>query len=193
MDESTLFGVVRHSSPPTSNQPKLLARVQALPWAQVPVVHTEPPHRSHGRTETRTLKVVTAPRGIGFPHARQAIQITRERVTGTGERSAEIIYAICSATFELARPNMIAAWLRDHWGIENAVHWVRDVTFDEDRSTVRTGTAPQVLASLRNTAMNLHRLHGADNIAEACRTTAFSTDRGLSLITDHRNAWSRAC
>jgi predicted transposase YbfD/YdcC len=44
---------------------------------------------------------------------------------------------------------MIAAWLRDHWGIENAVHWVRDVTFDEDRSTVRTGAAPQVLASLR--------------------------------------------
>ena len=176
-----------------SNQPKLLARVQALPWAQVPVVHTEPAHRSHGRTETRTLKVVTAPRGIGFPHARQAIQITRERVTGTGERTVEIIYAICSAAFELARPTMIAAWLRDHWGIENAVHWVRDVTFDEDRCTVRTGTAPQVLASLRNTAMNLHRLHGADNIAEACRTTAFSTDRGLSLITDHRNAWSRAC
>ncbi len=71
-----------------SNQPKLLARVQALPWAQVPVVHTEPAHRSHGRTETRTLKVVTAPRGIGFPHARQAIQITRERVTGTGEPHA---------------------------------------------------------------------------------------------------------
>ena len=35
--------------------------------------------------------------------------------------------------------------------------------------------------------MNLHRLHGADNIAEACRTTAFSTDRGLDLLTDHRN------
>ena len=49
------------------------------------------------------------------------------------------------------------------------------------------------MASLRNTAMNLHRLHGADNIAEACRITAFSIDGGLNLITDHRNAWSRAC
>jgi hypothetical protein len=46
---------------------------------------------------------------------------------------------------------------------------------------------------MRNTALNLHRLNGADNIAEACRTTAFSTDRGLSLITNHRNTWSRAC
>ncbi|WP_210731515.1 hypothetical protein [Mycobacterium intracellulare] len=49
---------------------------------------------------------------------------------------------------------MIAAWLREHRSIENAVHWVRDVTFDEDRSTVRTGTAPQVVASLRNTSFS---------------------------------------
>jgi len=69
-------------------------------------------------------------------------------VTGAGERSVEVVYAICSPPFEQARPALIAAWLRDHWGIENAVHWVRDVTFDEDRSTVRTGTAPQVMASL---------------------------------------------
>ena len=77
---------------------------------------------------------------------------------------------------------MIAAWLRGHWGIENTVHWVRDITFDEDRSTVHTGTAPQVMATLRNTALNLHRLAGADNIAEACRVTAFSADRGLDLL-----------
>jgi predicted transposase YbfD/YdcC len=176
-----------------SNQPKLLARIQALPWSQVPVVHGEPPQQSHGRTETRALKVVTAVRGIGFPYARQIIQITRERTTDTGERSTEVVYAICSAAFELARPAMIAVWLRDHWGIENAVHWVRDVTFDEDRSTVRSGTAPQIMASLRNTALNLHRLNGADNIAEACRLTAFSPDRGLQLLTNHQISRSQAC
>jgi hypothetical protein len=74
-------------------------------------------------------------RGIGFPHARQVIQITRDRVAvATGERSREIVYAICSIAFEHAHPHVIAAWLRDHWSIENDVHWVRDVTF-EDRST----------------------------------------------------------
>ena len=139
--------------------------------------------------ETRTLKVLTTVRGIGFPHARQVIQITRDRVAvATGERSREVVYAICSVAFEHAHPRVIATWLREHWSIENAVHWVRDITFDEDRSTVRTGTAPQVMASLRNTALNLHRLAGSDNIAEACRVTAFSADRGLNLLKNPKSA-----
>ena len=108
-----------------------------------------------------------------FP-TRQILQFTRDRVGSTGARSREIVYAMCSLPFEHARPSVIAGWLRQLWGIENSVHWVRDVNFDEDRCTVRTGTALQVLASLRNTAINLHRLRGADNIAQACRLTAFS-------------------
>jgi predicted transposase YbfD/YdcC len=176
-----------------SNRPKLPARVKTLPWSEVPVTATDDT-RGRGRIETRTLKVLTAARGIGFPHARQIIQITRNRVvTAAGERSTEVVYSICSAAFELARPAMIAAWLRQHRCIENGVHRVRDVTFDEDRSTVRTGAAPQVLASLRNTALNLHRLRGADNIAEACRVTAFSSDRGIDLLTNHQITWSQAC
>uniref|UniRef100_UPI001C57FB89 ISAs1 family transposase n=1 Tax=Candidatus Mycobacterium methanotrophicum TaxID=2943498 RepID=UPI001C57FB89 len=176
-----------------SNQPGLLARIVALPWAQVPPTATDD-SRGHGRVETRTLQTLTAARGIGFPYAKQIVRITRERlVTATGQRTVEIVYAICSLPFEHARPAMIARWLRHHWGIENRVHWVRDVTFDEDRSTTRTGNAAQVLASLRNTALNLHRLDRADNIAEACRATAFSTDRGLHLLTEHRNTWSHAC
>ena len=177
-----------------SNQPKLLARIQALPWAQIPLSHSEDSEPAHGRIETRTLKVLTTVRGIGFPHARQVIQITRDRVAvATGERSREVVYAICSVAFEHAHPRVIATWLREHWSIENAVHWVRDVTFDEDRSTVRTGTAPQVMASLRNTALNLHRLAGSDNIAEACRVTAFSADRGLNLLKNPQISRSQAC
>ena len=60
-------------------------------------------------------------------------------------------------------------------------------------STVHTGTAPQVMASLRNTVLNMHRLTGADNIAEACGVTAFRADRGLDLLTDHRISRSQAC
>ena len=175
------------------NQPKLLARIQALPWTKVPVTATDDDH-GHGRDERRTLKVLTAARGIGFPYAKQVVQITRERVlTATGETSREIVYAICSLPFEHARPTTIGAWLRKHWGIENSVHWVRDVTFDEDRSTIRTGNAPQVVAALRNTALNLHRVAEAPNIAEACRATALSSNRGLNLLTDPQIRRPRAC
>ena len=82
-----------------SNQPKLLARITALPWTRVPVTATDDAH-GHGRVERRTLKVLTAARGIGFPYAKQIIQITRERVTAaTGERTREVVYAICSLPF----------------------------------------------------------------------------------------------
>jgi predicted transposase YbfD/YdcC len=176
-----------------SNQPGLLARVTALPWAQVPVTATDD-SRGHGRVESRTLQTLTAARGIGFPYARQVVRITRERlITATRQRTTEVVYAVCSLPFEQARPAQIAAWLRQHWAIENSVHWVRDVTFDEDRSTARTGNAAHIMASLRNTAINLHRIDGADNIAEACRVTAFSHDRGLRLLADHQNPWPQAC
>jgi predicted transposase YbfD/YdcC len=96
-----------------SNQPKLLARIAALPWVEVPVTHTDADQRGHGRVETRSLKTLTAARGIGFPYARQIVQITRERVEiSTGARAVEVVYAICSLPFEHARPAAIAAWLR---------------------------------------------------------------------------------
>jgi predicted transposase YbfD/YdcC len=166
------------------NQPTTLARLAALPWSHAPIVATDSSERPrHGRIETRTFQILTAPAEIGFPYARQAIRVVRERlIVATGERSREIVYAICSAPFEIAKPHQIAAWLRQHWGIENSVHHVRDVTFDEDRSATRTATTPQVMATLRNAALNLHRLDGATNIAEACRTTAFDPTRGAHLL-----------
>jgi predicted transposase YbfD/YdcC len=176
-----------------SNQPGLLARITALPWAEVPITHTEEGQRSHGRVETRRLKTLTAARGIGFPYARQIVQITRERLeVSTGARAVETVYAICSLPFDHAGPTTIAAWLRGPWGIENSVHWVRDVTYDEDRATVCSGSAPQAMATLRNTAINLHRLAGATNIAEACRTAALTAADALSLLENPQIPRSRA-
>lgn len=165
-----------------SNQAKLLARITALPWADAPVVATDNT-RGHGRVEKRSLQILTTTRGISFPHAKQIVRITRERlVAATGQSSIEIVHAVCSLPFEHARPATIANWLRQHWGIENSVHWVRDVTFDEDRHHAYIGNSPQILATIRNTAINLHRLDGADNIAEACRATALTADRRLDLL-----------
>jgi predicted transposase YbfD/YdcC len=100
----------------------------------------------------------------------QVLQIKRT-VTNkrTGRTTTETAYAITSLSVERATPaQLLGAW-RDHWHIENKLHWVRDVTFDEDRSTVRAGSIPQVMAALRNLAISLLRLLGATNIAKACR------------------------
>ncbi len=97
-----------------SNQAKLLARITALPWADVSTTATDN-SRGHGRVEIRTLQLLTAAGGIGCPYAKQIVRITRERlITATGQRSAEVVYAICSLPFEHAPPTAIATWLRRH-------------------------------------------------------------------------------
>jgi predicted transposase YbfD/YdcC len=167
------------------NQPRLRRQLAGLPWR-----HIEPAHRStataHGRREIRTLKVVTIAAGIEFPHAAQAIQITRKtrpvRAGHTGKWRTETVYAITDLTPHQARPDELATWIRGHWQIENGLHWVRDVTFGEDLSQVRTGAAPQVMATLRNLAISLHRLAGATNIAAALRHHARNALRPLQLL-----------
>ncbi len=79
--------------------------------------------------------------------------------------SAETSYYVTSLTKAKAGPPGLAGHVRGHWGIENRVHWVRDVTYDEDRSQLRTASAPRALATLRNVAISLLRLAGATNVA----------------------------
>jgi hypothetical protein len=102
-----------------------------------------------------------------------------------GRWRTETVYAITDLAPHEARPEELAAWIRGHWQIENGLHWVRDVTFAEDLSQVRTGTAPQVMASLRNLAISLHRLAGATNIAKGprCVPTTPPTQDHLTLPT----------
>ena len=81
-----------------------------------------------------------------------------------------------------AAPADIAVPARGHWTIENGLHWVRDVTWGEDQSQVRTLNGPRVMASLRNLAASLLRQAGETNIAKALRHNARSTDRPLKLL-----------
>ena len=81
-----------------------------------------------------------------------------------------------------ASPETLAAWIRGHWHIENKLHWVRDVTYQEDKSLVRTGNAPRVMATLRSLAISLLRLEGHGNIAAANRHHARDPQRTLKLI-----------
>ncbi|MGB7961726.1 MAG: ISAs1 family transposase [Propionicimonas sp.] len=162
------------------NQPKLHAACKALPWRDVPAHSTTT--RGHGRKVTRTIKVVTAPAWIEFHGAAQVAQV-RRTVTRAGKRTVEVVYVITSATVRDAPPATLAAWVQEHWGIENRLHWVRDVSFDEDRSQVRTGASPQVMATLRNLAISLLRLAGWTNIAQALRHHGANQRRPLALLT----------
>jgi hypothetical protein len=132
--------------------------------------------------------VVTIATGIAFPHARQAIQVTRRTrsvSTRTGRKGrwrTETVYAITDLAPHQARPDELAAWIRGHWQIENGLHWIRDVTFAEDLSQIHTGAAPQVMAALRNLAISLHRLAGATNIAKALRHHSRNALRPLQLL-----------
>jgi predicted transposase YbfD/YdcC len=164
------------------NQPALHHQLRTLPWKEVPVGHTST-SRGHGRVEKRALKVVTISAGILFPHAVQALQITRKtRRLNDKKWRTEVVYAITSLTATQATNAQLAAWIRGHWCIENRLHWVRDVTFDEDRSQIRTANGPRVMATLRNLAISLLRLTGATNIAQALRHHAWDPLRPVELL-----------
>lgn len=167
------------------NQPRLHAQLAALPWAQVPTVDRAQ-DKGHGRRESRSLQVAAIGTGIGFPHARLAARITRVRRHATsGATSRQTVYAVTNLTWQQARPRRLAELIRGHWAIENRVHHVRDTTFDEDRSQVRTGTAPRVMATMRNVAIGLIRTADATvAIAAATRTLGRRVEQLLHLL-DH--------
>jgi predicted transposase YbfD/YdcC len=152
-----------------ANQPTLHNLLKALPWAEVPVGDRRRDH-GHGRQETRTVKALTdhTPGGLGFPHAEQAVRITRTR-TIKGKTSRETAYLVVSLPAEHAQPDQLQDWARLEWHIENRLHWIRDVTLREDAHQARTGNGPAVAAVLRNTAIGYHRTNGETNIARATR------------------------
>jgi predicted transposase YbfD/YdcC len=158
------------------NMPTLFRQLKKLPWAKVPSVSTVT--RDHGRRARRTLKVILAPAWIEFGGAAQVAQL-RRTVTRNGKKTVEVVYLITSSD---AGPAALAAWVKGHWEIENKLHWVRDVTYQEDKSLVRTGNAPRVMASLRSLAISLLRLDGHANIAAANRHHARDPQRTLKLL-----------
>lgn len=154
------------------NQPRVLEDLTTLFADPERAVVRAEETRLHGRRiEQRRLSVSTElTSDTDWPGLAQALCVER-RVTDkrTGETHCETAYAITSLAPQRATPSQLLVLWRGHWQIENKLHWVRDVTFGEDRSLVHAGRVPQVMAAIRNTAIGLHRLLGATNIAAACR------------------------
>ena len=163
------------------NTPGLYARVDALDWDAVPVAHVSI-NTGHGRWEKRTIRVLDAPAGIDFPHAGQVFLIERitirtvyrrtknsKKLSKTKVKHAVAVLGITSLTATQAGPEHLATYVRSHWAIENKIHWVRDVTFREDASRVRTDSRPRIMATLRNLAIGLIRQAGHTKIAATIR------------------------
>lgn len=95
----------------------------------------------------------------------------------------EVIHGITSRPgLGLGAGQALLELVRGHWTIENRLHWVRDVTFDEDRSQIRKGNGPRVMATLRNLAISILRLAGAHYIAKATRWCARDHQRAMRLV-----------
>jgi hypothetical protein len=97
-------------------------------------------------------------------------------------KSAVAVFVITSLDAREASPAHLAGYVRGHWTIENKVHWVRDVTFREDSSQVRTGPRPRIMATLRNLAIGLIRQAGYRKIAATIRKTKHDTGLLLTIL-----------
>jgi predicted transposase YbfD/YdcC len=94
--------------------------------------------------------------------------------------STQTVYAVTSLTAAQATPAQLAELIRGHWSIEDRLHWVRDVVYDD--SQIRTGNGPRIMACLRNLAITILRLTGTTNIAAALRHHARQPHRPLQAI-----------
>ncbi|MGW3202042.1 ISAs1 family transposase [Streptomyces sp. NPDC001118] len=159
---------------------KLRKQLGSLPWQQIPL-QSRTRERGHGRSEIRRIKVCTV-NNLLFPGARQAIQLKRRRVNRkNGKVSIKTVYAVTSLSAEQATPAQLANMIRSHWQIE-ALHHVRDTTFAEDASQLRTGSAPRTMAAWRNLAIGALRIAGTHNIAAALRANSRDPKRPLALF-----------
>ena len=153
----------------------------------VPYDYATTLNKGHGRIERREGWVISDPScleylstGQDWPGLRSVVRVVGRRETDsrTTEQSRYYISSLASEAQRLLQAT------RSHWGIENSVHWVLDVSFREDESRVRTGNAPENMAIMRHAALNLLR-HDQDSkisIKARRKLAAWDNDYLLSIL-----------
>ena len=137
--------------------------------------------KGHGRLDKRSITVSSLLAGYSnWPHLAQVFKPERQRTNALGITKTQVRYGVTSLPAHLADPNRLLHVTRRHWGIENGLHWRRDVTFGEDHAQLRMGHAPQLLAALNNIVIGLFAMQAETNMAHARRDFAYYLDKGLA-------------
>lgn len=140
-------------------------------------------NKGHGRREKRTLRVTPIlQKYLDWPGAVQVFQVHRVRHVAD-KVEEETVYGISSLPAQKANAERLLALVRGHWGIENRLHWVRDVTLGEDACRVRSGDAAQFLAGLRNAVVHLLEKVAAASKAAATRRFTIRPEEAIPLVT----------
>jgi hypothetical protein len=170
------------------NQPRLFADLQTLfgrrPGPHQDLRRVQQTSKGHGRLETRTLWASADVKGyLDWPGLEQGLCLERRVIQlSTGEISTEVAYGLTNLPpDQLALAALLQRW-RGHWGIENRLHWVKDVVLKEDASRVRTAQAPMILATLRNTLVSFVRALGFDSVTQGRRHFALNFGEAVAFI-----------
>lgn len=147
-------------------------------------IQAETLDRHRGRREHRQIRVsyeLNDYLANEWPRLAQIAEIVRTR-TEKGETNSETVYLITALTALQAPPHRLLQLARGHWGIENSLHYVRDVTFGEDASRIATGNAPHCLAALRNLVLTLLHRMGSSGIPTTRRSFSYHPDAAFRLL-----------
>jgi predicted transposase YbfD/YdcC len=138
--------------------------------------------KGHGRIEKRTLRTTTIlTKHQDWAGLKQGFELVRER-TEQGKKTVETVHGITSLSPERANAKRLLELTRAHWGIENGLHYKRDVTMGEDASRIRKGVAPQVMAALRNSVIHVLSDVAAPSLAAAMRTMGNCLSQALRVL-----------
>lgn len=140
--------------------------------------------KGHGRIERRTLTVSRALKGyLDWPAVDQVFQLERHCLRlQDGKVMHQVVYGLTSLTPQQATPAQLLAWIREHWAIENGLHYRRDDTLKEDRCTLRGEHAPQAMAVLNNLVLGLLLRRGVKNVPDARRDFEADPKQAFDLI-----------
>ena len=167
---------------------EFLKQAEVTDWEGIEYTSFETTEAGHHRTERRQVWAVPINQLPDLPNAQKwkglasVVMVKRERQLWN-QRTTEVCFYISSLE---ADATVLAKAIRSHWGIENSLHWVLDVTFNEDHSRMRTGHGPENMGLLRRLCLNLlKRETSKQSIAMKRYSAALDNDYALKVLLSH--------